>query len=353
MVNIADQLNLSLCLPVDTRLTNCIIVDNTIVVENSGDYLNRVDINSRYLGMEIKWLSPFGVYEINDFISKIKSNFFTIQTFSFKQSIQNSDLVEVTYNINIDSELSDTSVNPVENRAIATVINQILDVISEHPLYYPPNVSLNNITQIVENGSNLSGVLSITFTQNDAGEVISYSILKNSIEITNTQNTVFNETNIQNQIIYNCIVCYESGIIKNNNLGIPDPTGRILQGCITSSNRTITPLLKYFWGNTSTIPTSSSEIRSLSNNTFSNISQITLSTGTVNTNFIVCIPNNKSIVSVIDTSNLNANITNNYILINNNFQVADAGGILHSYKLYIMNTSVPYSPSANHLITIS
>ena len=70
MVNIADQLNLSLCLPVDTILTNCIIVDNTIVVENSGDYLNRVDINSRYLGMEIKWLSPFGVYEINDFISK-------------------------------------------------------------------------------------------------------------------------------------------------------------------------------------------------------------------------------------------------------------------------------------------
>ena len=62
MVNIADQLNLSLCLPVDTRLTNCIIVDNTIVVENSGDYLNRVDINSRYLGMEIKLLSPFGVY---------------------------------------------------------------------------------------------------------------------------------------------------------------------------------------------------------------------------------------------------------------------------------------------------
>ena len=352
MLTISDQLYLSLCLPVDTRLMNCVTVDSTIVVETTADYLTRVDIDSRYLGMEITWLSPSGVYEINDFVNKIKSKFFITQLLSFKQSIQNSDLIELT-NITVDSELSELSVNPVENRAITTVINQILDVIADHPTYISPTVSLNNITQIVENGSNLSGVLSITFTQNDAGEVISYSILKNSIEIANTQNTVFNETNIQNQIIYNCIVCYESGIIKNNNLGIPDPTGRILQGCITSSNRTITPLLKYFWGNTSTIPTSSSEIRSLSNNNFSNISQITLSTGTVNTNFIVCIPNNKSIVSVIDTSNLNANITNNYILINNNFQVGDAGGILHSYKLYIMSTSVPYSPSANHLITIS
>ena len=245
MVNIADQLNLSLCLPVDTRLTNCIIVDNTIVVENSGDYLNRVDINSRYLGMEIKWLSPFGVYEINDFISKIKSNFFTIQTFSFKQSIQNSDLIELT-NITVDSELSELSVNPVENRAITTVINQILDVIADHPTYISPTVSLNNITQIVENGSNLSGTLNVTFTQNDAGQVISYSISRNNIQISNIQTGEFNEVNIQSPIIFNSTVCYESGPIKNNNLGIPDPVGRILQGCITSSNRIITPMLRYF-----------------------------------------------------------------------------------------------------------
>lgn len=128
--------------------------------------------------MEIKWLSPFGVYEINDFISKIKSNFFTIQTFSFKQSIQNLDLIELT-NITVDSELSELSVNPMENRAITTVINQILDVIADHPTYISPTVSLNNITQIVENGSNLSGTLNVTFTQNDAGQVISYSIWEN------------------------------------------------------------------------------------------------------------------------------------------------------------------------------
>ena len=352
MVNIADQLNLSLCLPVDTRLTNCIIVDNTIVVENSGDYLNRVDINSRYLGMEIKWLSPFGVYEINDFISKIKSNFFTIQTFSFKQSIQNSDLIELT-NITVDSELSELSVNPVENRAITTVINQILDVIADHPTYISPTVSLNNITQIVENGSNLSGTLNVTFTQNDAGQVISYSISRNNIQISNIQTGEFNEVNIQSPITFNSTVCYESGPIKNNNLGIPDPVGRILQGCITSSNRIITPMLRYFWGSNLNIPSTSSAVRTLSNNSFSNVSQITLSTGIQNTNFIVCIPNNRSITSVIDSSNLNADITLNYILINNNFQVEDVGGVNHAYKLYAMTTAIPYFPSANHIITIN
>lgn len=352
MVNIADQLNLSLCLPVDTRLTNCIIIDNTIVVENSGDYLNRVDINSRYLGMEIKWLSPFGVYEINDFISKIKSNFFTVQTFSFKQSIQNSDLIELT-NITVDSELSELSVNPVENRAITTVINQILDVIADHPTYISPTVSLNNITQIVENGSNLSGTLNVTFTQNDAGQVISYSISRNNIQISNIQTGEFNEVNIQSPIIFNSTVCYESGPIKNNNLGIPDPVGRILQGCITSSNRIITPMLRYFWGSNLNIPSTSSAVRTLSNNSFSNVSQITLSTGIQNTNFIVCIPNNRSITSVIDSSNLNADITLNYILINNNFQVEDVGGVNHAYKLYAMTTAIPYFPSANHIITIN
>ena len=89
------------------------------------------------------------------------------------------------------------------------------------------------------------------------------------------------------------------------------------------------------------------------NNSFSNVSQITLSTGIQNTNFIVCIPNNRSITSVIDSSNLNADITLNYILINNNFQVEDVGGVNHAYKLYAMTTAIPYFPSANHIITIN
>lgn len=353
MLTISDQLYLSLCLPVDTRLMNCVTVDSTIVVETTADYLTRVDIDSRYLGMEITWLSPSGVYEINDFVNKIKSKFFITQLLSFKQSIQNSDLIELTNNITVDSELSELSVNPVENRAITTVINQILDVIADHPTYISPTVSLNNITQIVENGSNLSGTLNVTFTQNDAGQVISYSISRNNIQISNIQTGAFNEVNIQSPIIFNSTVCYESGPIKNNNLGIPDPVGRILQGCITSSNRIITPMLRYFWGSNLNIPSTSSAVRTLSNNSFSNVSQITLSTGIQNTNFIVCIPNNRSITSVIDSSNLNADITLNYILINNNFQVEDVGGVNHAYKLYAMTTAVPYFPSANHIITIN
>lgn len=352
MVTLSDQIFLSLCLPLDTKLSNSILVENNIVVENSADYLIRVDINSRYLGMQINWLSPSGVYEINDFLDKIKSSYFTLKTFSFQNSILDTGLAELKV-IEIDEQLSDISENPVQNKAITTVLNQILSVIAEPPVYSSPVVSITNVTQTVEYGQNLSGTITISFTQNDAGSITSYSLLRNSIPISSNQSTSFNESDIQQTITYQGTVCYEEGVTKNNNLDIPDPTGKILAGCTNSAIRTITPMLKYFWGASSSIPESSLQVRSLSNNTFSNVSQITLATGTTLTNFVVATPNTKSITSVIDTSNLNANITANYVLINNSFQVVDAGGTLKSYKLYVMSTSVPYSSSANHLITIS
>ena len=353
MVNLSDQLNLALCLPIDPRLANYKISENTIIVESIYEYLARVDLNSRYIGMEIKWIEPAGIYEINDFINKITSEYFTTKVYSFKLSIRDENLIEVVYGITIDPALSETSANAVENRAVALVINQILSVIAEHPTYIAPSISLNNITKTIETGSNISENLVITFNQNDAGSVTGRKIFKDGVEIADNVNTVnVTQNNVTSVINFNCQVCYGDGIVKNNNLGIADNYGQILAGCITSANRTITPQLKHFWGNRSSTPTTSAEVRALSNNTFSTTNSITLSTGTINTKFVVCIPSTRSITKVIDSSNLNADITLNYVLINNNFNVLDAGGNARSYKMYVMSTSVPYSTSVNHIITI-
>lgn len=271
-----------------------------------------------------------------------------VPTGSSKYIRENGNWIEYV----VDSMLSTGSTNPVENKAITKILNLILDVISEPPTYIQPTTTITNITQTVEYGSTLNNNITITFTQNDAGILTSYELFRNNTIYSNNQITNINETNIQSGITYYGKCCYNEGITKTNNLGIPDSTNKILAGCIDSISRTITPSLKYFWGASNTIPITSNDIRNLSNNMFANTSTITLSTGISYTNFIVAIPNNKHISTVIDTTNLNANITSNYLLTNNNFQVADASGNLKSYNLYVMTTAIPYNPSANHIITI-
>ena len=444
MLAITDQIFLSLCLPLDTKLTNVIQDGSNVVVESLEDYLIRVDADSRYLGMEINFLSPSGVYNINNFATLIKSggiintkhgfilktsddglieivngggsgtttidghiirsetDVFTqrpnlvlkaplsvvdnplnsstdigiivdselnststnpVQNAAIFASLNqvNTDISDINVAVEdlqeqvviVDSTLSETSVNAVQNKVITETINKILGVIVEHPVYIQPTTSITNVTQTIENGSNLSGSIAIGFIQNDAGLTSSYELFRNTVSVSNTQNTAYNEVGIQSPVTYYGRICYNEGITKNNNLDIPDTTGKILAGCINSASRTITPTLKCFFGPNAAIPTISSEIRSLIGNVFSTTLTFTLVTGIVQTNFIVAIPATKSITSVIDTTNLNANLTSSYIVINNNFQVADAGTSYHAYKLYAMTTDIPYSTTANHVITIA
>jgi len=101
------------------------------------------------------------------------------------------------------------------------------------------------------------------------------------------------------------------------------------------------------------VPATSTDVRNLSSNNFATTNSFTLTTGTVNTVFAVAIPNTKSITSVIDTGNLNLNVTSQYILINGSFNVNDIGSNARAYKLYAMQPAIPYSTSTSHVITVA
>ena len=118
-----------------------------------------------------------------------------------------------------------------------------------------------------------------------------------------------------------------------------------------SSNFTVTSRYYRWWDAVASTPSNSAAVRALSNQAFQTSgNSFTLVTGTTLIKFSVNLPPGVTIVSVIDTTNLNLDITANYVLIGT-VSVLDAGGSLRTYNQYEMNVAVPYSTSANHVIT--
>jgi hypothetical protein len=104
-----------------------------------------------------------------------------------------------------------------------------------------------------------------------------------------------------------------------------------------------------FFGDASSTPTASSDIRALPSRIFSDaVSKQILNTGNTNRKFIFAIPSG-SVTEVLDLDALNANITNNYIL--SQMQVDDAAGTSSSYNVYLMTNSIPYTNNHRHQVT--
>lgn len=132
------------------------------------------------------------------------------------------------------------------------------------------------------------------------------------------------------------------GIAHDSNPGNPD---------VNSSNFAITARFVRFFGPSASSASNSAQVRGLSGSAFqSGAGNFTLSTGTTYNKFIVALPPGTSIVSVVDASSLNADITAEYVL-QGQVNVLDAGGTSRSYNVYEMSTSVPYSSAHNHIIT--
>lgn len=102
-----------------------------------------------------------------------------------------------------------------------------------------------------------------------------------------------------------------------------------------------------FYGPTSSVPTNSSQVRSLPNRIFINGSNpFTLNTGNVYSNFVVSTPQSVTSLSVLDTS------TNVVITMNSTtFSVADYYGTLSTYKIFSATQAVPYTSSHPYQIT--
>lgn len=121
-------------------------------------------------------------------------------------------------------------------------------------------------------------------------------------------------------------------------------------GTFNSSNFTVTGRYYRFYGADAT-PTTSAQVRALPSSAFhTGASTFTMATGTSATNFVVALPPSVTISSVIDLTNLNANITSEFILVGT-VNVLDAGSTNRSYNIYEYNIGAPYPVTATLSIT--
>lgn len=96
MKTIADQIFVTLGLPLDSRLINISLNSNIITIETIEEYLNRVDIGSRYLGMSPIIYEPAGEYDINDFLTGTTDGTIYKNIYIFENTIEDIGLVPIS-----------------------------------------------------------------------------------------------------------------------------------------------------------------------------------------------------------------------------------------------------------------
>lgn len=154
-----------------------------------------------------------------------------------------------------------------------------------------------------------------------------------------TGTTSHNPTNTINNVVYR--------------LSMTDQYLDFLATNAKQSSSTVNFVNLIFHGPTANAPTSANEIRGLptANRRFSDAGNVfTLNTGTAYKNFVVALPS-KTIVSVVDSTALNANITSQYVLSSGLTYVNDYAGNTTSYNIYVMSPAGTYSTNHEHIIT--
>lgn len=139
------------------------------------------------------------------------------------------------------------------NEKIQDIIQALIGNIPP-PTYVAPTLSINLANQTLEVGTNNTRTIQSTFIQNDAGAKISDKIIKNTIQVSSTNTYIETGVVVLGATTYRGETTYGQGPIKNNSIGIPDPTGRIQSGTVLSLNRVITGIIPFFWQTFDTLP---------------------------------------------------------------------------------------------------
>jgi len=87
-------------------------------------------------------------------------------------------------------------------------------------------------------------------------------------------------------------------------------------------------------------------VRNLPVSVYDTENSITYPTGTTYTLFVVALPPTKTLISIIDLTNAQNDITNSFESVE--IQILDAGGNPVTYTVWYTNSAIPYDPSANH-----
>ena len=95
MITIADQILLAQFVTLDSRLTNVVISEDSVIIETIEDYLTRIDLNCRQIGMKVNIMYPTGVYNINTFLTKLQNSEFKSTYYTFSPSTLDQDFNKI------------------------------------------------------------------------------------------------------------------------------------------------------------------------------------------------------------------------------------------------------------------
>ena len=249
--------------------------------------------------------------------------------------------------------------NAALNGSLTGLQNQITALsgaLIPHPTYNAPAAGLSS-TQDVNNlevGAVISIPLTSVFYQNDGGLSSSPSIKKNGVQVAAATN--YNDNNVTmslTAIVYSASFAYAQGNVKNNLIGVPDPTGRIAAGSVISNTLSYQGYHAVWFGPAAAEAANSADARGLTKQLTSAGNQVHLQTGTVYNTFQIIIPDGLSILSVLDNTT-HVDITADYALKTSAFVVNDAAGVaINNYKKYVkFNPAGAYLANHEHIITI-
>ncbi len=405
MITLSDNIFASLAIPLDSRMSNVIIDGSNIVIETESEYLERVDIDSRYAGMEVFFISPSGTYTITYFTNAIQSGTITSVKYKFNSSTSDDDFEVysegssssgghiikddsqsytdqpyltfkgsgVTVTNNSDDESTDIEIDEpstteditsfgvgdvggiTEGTTISSgttfndFVKQLLQTLTD------PTAPVAGLTltpsSIQEIGSTIDIMLTPSFTQNDAGEYNTVVFEKDDTTL-QTQTTLSSYTASDITIVSgsNTFIVYIS-----YDAGEEDSTlNGIIDAGTVSATKSVTGAYKSFYGPYgSSDPTTGTELRTTLSSSYSYTNPFTLNTGTTATKFVIAVPSSKTLSSIIDTSALNADLTDSYELSTTVTAVPDAGGTYSSYNVYILTIAEAYSSSHAHVVTLT
>jgi hypothetical protein len=201
-----------------------------------------------------------------------------------------------------------------------------------------PSISFNAVSLTLEKGSDYSKEITINFTQGEAGGLISYLLEKNGDVVSTTQTTQFDENDLTSNFTLQGKVSHGSG-------------GTISAGIVNTPVVTITQRLRIWFAPLSAIPSTSTDVRGMSSNTFDNANTISLNTGTTHKIFVVAIPTEVTNGSSLEAQDVTNNVPYTYNFIRT-VDVVLPDNITEEYRVYALVVDNAYSLAANHIIQI-
>ncbi len=203
------------------------------------------------------------------------------------------------------------------------------DIATEYLLPTISSFAINGQNTAVESGITISGIKSFTFNATNTGNITP-----------NTLGIFYGTTPLATGLSVSSPASVDIGtisLIGNGTTYNWSAKATNTQSTVFTSNVfTITSRYRQWWGNVTTIPTTSTEVRALANNNFANINSFVTPVIST-TNFSLSIPATKTLTSAI-TANFE-NITSGFVL--STFNVNDAGGTPISYNTYTYTSDLP------------